>query len=267
MNSSPLFVLPTFNEQNRLEHVIQYYSRFGKIIIVDNFSTDNTLKIAEKYGIKVLTKRNSGTTQTSEWTSWLKSVLGEVPIIALSCSELMSPVTITEIQTNLSRDDVALVRLVTYPITKGVQLNLWGNKKRFVERGLHLGRINIGAVRIHAPYEPLKASNFKTITLDDKFYIEHLRVGRLSTELIKVISYAKVEAHEILSTEHNTPALILIKSILRELVKIFNLRNIFYFKITISEIFIRIVMHLVIYSEISQQYKVTENLYSKRYEK
>ena len=47
-------IIPTFNEEKRLEKALQSVSFADEIIVVDSFSTDKTLEIAKKYDAKVV---------------------------------------------------------------------------------------------------------------------------------------------------------------------------------------------------------------------
>ena len=49
-------IIPTFNEEIHIEEAIQSVQFADEIIIIDSFSTDNTVKIAKKHNV-VLIKR------------------------------------------------------------------------------------------------------------------------------------------------------------------------------------------------------------------
>ncbi len=50
-------IIPTFNEENYIEDCLISVSFANQIIIVDSFSTDFTVKIAEKYNCKILERK------------------------------------------------------------------------------------------------------------------------------------------------------------------------------------------------------------------
>lgn len=52
------FVIFTFNEERRIEYVLRRFQAYGKILIVDNFSTDKTVEIAKKYQANVFQRKN-----------------------------------------------------------------------------------------------------------------------------------------------------------------------------------------------------------------
>ena len=47
-------IIPTFNEEKRVEKALQSVQFADEIIVVDSFSTDKTIEIAEKYATKVI---------------------------------------------------------------------------------------------------------------------------------------------------------------------------------------------------------------------
>ncbi len=59
-SSDITFVLFTFNEERRIERAILNFVKFGRILLVDNESTDRTREIAMQYGCDVLVNANAG---------------------------------------------------------------------------------------------------------------------------------------------------------------------------------------------------------------
>ena len=42
-------ILPTYNEENRIERVLNYYIDKSNILVVDNYSSDKTIEIINNY--------------------------------------------------------------------------------------------------------------------------------------------------------------------------------------------------------------------------
>jgi glycosyltransferase involved in cell wall biosynthesis len=42
------FVLFAYNEEKRIEYPIRNFIKYGEVIVIDNFSTDKTKKVAEQ---------------------------------------------------------------------------------------------------------------------------------------------------------------------------------------------------------------------------
>ncbi len=47
------FLLFTYNEARRIEYVLRCFQSFGRIVVMDNHSTDETVAIARRYGAEV----------------------------------------------------------------------------------------------------------------------------------------------------------------------------------------------------------------------
>jgi len=60
-------IIPTFNEESNIEAVISSVSFADEIIIVDSFSTDNTLTIAEKYNVKIIQRNYKNSASQKNW--------------------------------------------------------------------------------------------------------------------------------------------------------------------------------------------------------
>ena len=59
-NKKITFVFFTFNEKSRIKAVIQNVLMYGEILLIDNFSTDETVTIAKSFGAKIVLYKNTG---------------------------------------------------------------------------------------------------------------------------------------------------------------------------------------------------------------
>jgi glycosyltransferase involved in cell wall biosynthesis len=66
MNSQITFLVFTFNEERRLEHYLKCIQGWGRIVIIDNYSTDKTREIASRYTENIHTFRNPGYIENKE---------------------------------------------------------------------------------------------------------------------------------------------------------------------------------------------------------
>ncbi len=57
VKSNITFIIFTYNEEKRIEYPIKCFLPYGEVIISDDSSTDNTVKIAEKLGAKILKRK------------------------------------------------------------------------------------------------------------------------------------------------------------------------------------------------------------------
>jgi len=61
MNPNIIVIIPAFNEENSIGHVLgDIPDSVSEVIVVNNGSTDNTVKVAEQNGATVLTKNQKG---------------------------------------------------------------------------------------------------------------------------------------------------------------------------------------------------------------
>ena len=61
-------IIPTFNEEHNIEAAINSVKFADEIIVVDSFSTDKTVEIAEKLGAKVLQREYENSASQKNWT-------------------------------------------------------------------------------------------------------------------------------------------------------------------------------------------------------
>ena len=73
MKTNITFVVFTYNEEKRVPWVIENLKWFWDILIIDNFSTDNTKIIAEELWVKVVQYKNPGYVETKEELEFVKS--------------------------------------------------------------------------------------------------------------------------------------------------------------------------------------------------
>jgi glycosyltransferase involved in cell wall biosynthesis len=61
-------IIPTFNEQHNIEAAIDSVSWADEIIVVDSFSTDETVKIAKEKGVRLLQREYGNSASQKNWT-------------------------------------------------------------------------------------------------------------------------------------------------------------------------------------------------------
>lgn len=69
------FVLFMFNEEARIERAVRNFLPYGRVLVVDNHSTDRTVEIAKSLGADVLLHKNQGWVEDEHTTSVVKSVV------------------------------------------------------------------------------------------------------------------------------------------------------------------------------------------------
>lgn len=105
-------IILTYNEENILEKcLVELLKLTTDIIIVDSFSTDNTVRIAEKYNCKIFQKKFEG--YASQRNYALTKVANEEEyIIMIDADEIITPLLLKEIKLALQQEkyDVLLVK-------------------------------------------------------------------------------------------------------------------------------------------------------------
>lgn len=91
------FILFTYNEEKRIKNLVKYLLSYGDVIISDDSSKDNTVKIAEKLGAKVIKRKthipNAENKEEAEFifsyvkTDWVFWGFAD-EIVPLSCLKL-----------------------------------------------------------------------------------------------------------------------------------------------------------------------------------
>ena len=69
------FVLFTYNEEARVERAIRNFRPFGRVLVVDNLSTDRTRDLAVAAGAEVLEHRNPGWVEDEHTVAVVKAAL------------------------------------------------------------------------------------------------------------------------------------------------------------------------------------------------
>jgi glycosyltransferase involved in cell wall biosynthesis len=69
------FVLFMFNEEARVERSVRNYNQYGRVLVVDCFSTDRTCEMAIALGAEILQYQNHGWVEDEHTTSLIKATV------------------------------------------------------------------------------------------------------------------------------------------------------------------------------------------------
>jgi glycosyltransferase involved in cell wall biosynthesis len=93
MNAKITTIAFSYNEETRIQYFLEALRNFSPIIVIDNFSTDNTVEIAKKYTNRVYRYKNAGYVEhpdvarfalsqvPTEWVYWGR--VDEIPPLPL----------------------------------------------------------------------------------------------------------------------------------------------------------------------------------------
>jgi len=104
MDSQITFLVFTFNEERRLEHYLRGIQGWGRIVVIDNHSTDNTCEIAARYTEHVHTFRNPGFIENKETMDFALSKV-ETKWAYLSYVDELLPKVLLEQLMQISKED------------------------------------------------------------------------------------------------------------------------------------------------------------------
>jgi|GEM_PF-797789 len=115
------FILFSFNEENRIEHVVRNLVPYGEVYLLDGGSTDKTQEIAERWGAHFVTRPviKTAHVETAEMFEFAKSLI-KTDWVYWGYVDNLLPKTLLDKMTEISRrDEFAYVYIPIYTY-------LWG---------------------------------------------------------------------------------------------------------------------------------------------
>lgn len=199
MNNISIIIL-TFNEEIHIERCLKnIYQLSSNIYIIDSFSTDKTIEIAQKFNVNIIQNKFINQAQQLQWAIDNCQIDSEW-IIRVDADEYFTPELIEEIQYRLTRLTSNINGIVLkrrhYFLNKWIRfgdryplciLRIWKNKK----------------VRVEQKWmdEHITLLEGKSITFKYDF-IDH-NLNNLTWFIEKHNNYATREAIELLISENN----------------------------------------------------------------
>lgn len=101
--SNITFIIGTFNEEKRIAYPIKQFLPYGDVIVVDNYSTDKTVKIAESLGAKVIKYKNQGWAETKNRMDFVFNHVN-TDWICLGAADEMIPKTCLNLYKKISKE-------------------------------------------------------------------------------------------------------------------------------------------------------------------
>lgn len=250
-----IMVLPVYNESKRLKETLSYYLGYGiDILVVDNYSSDDTYDIASSFPVRLVRQKNKGTTETVEWLSWLCNYLKHNYIMFLSCSEFLSDSYVSFVKAHFASFDIIYSFRSSYTgpeVSLFLQnplslLGLLGNSHdpccRSVDR-CFLSKY-VDKVKIHDSFLSLKSYSTYIVLGKSIYNLVHRRPITSSRELHKLVDYSYHQSVVL----PNRSLLTLLKRIVYELaVGIALLITFRLSMIQFREILARICLHIMHY--------------------
>lgn len=243
-------VLPTYNEESRVERVLDYYSFFGDVVVIDNFSSDKTGEICKRKKVGFFQIANSGTIQTKEWMEIICSIVKSDYVVLLSCSEF-HPRKLMELYGDVARDcSYDLVSVVRDSYTSGKLIQLWGGRFSFsearIERFFNIRNLDFDKIRIHGHFMAINKLSELHLDREDGYVVSHLRDVDVIELIKKSNEYASVEAAHRIERGKAITFSRLIALVFKECLRFIHLPLNQWSMMAFREVWVRIVMHSII---------------------
>jgi len=200
------FVIFTFNEEERIEHVICNFKKYGEVLIMDDGSTDNTKAICEQYGAKYFIRPKtpsvgdaSGETKNLDAANqniydFIKSKV-QTEWMFWGFADNLAPKTLLDKLEEISKQEK--IKYVEIPI----YTYLWGDTKNVAHKGyspvfFRKDFVDFANNKIHGmgqfkgkPDEKLRLANRYDFAIrhyslynTDKFILAHLKYGEIEAQ-------------------------------------------------------------------------------------
>jgi glycosyltransferase involved in cell wall biosynthesis len=182
-NNNITFVVFTFNESQRIERVIKNFKNFGKILIVDNYSSDETVLIAQREGCDILMNKNPGWCEDVVTTSRVKDAVTTDWIYWANADEMIENDTIVEIISTIRSEkyDIISIKRKNYYYGKFLHEAYADRSNRIFKKDAidftgnkihHFGRVLVPSDRIKIEPENIFVHHFISNTA--KSYVNSL---------------------------------------------------------------------------------------------
>lgn len=182
-------IIPTYNEADRISNAIESVHWADEIMIIDSFSTDQTLEIAAEYPVIILEHEYIG---PADQKNWAIPKASHEWIFILDADEEVSPALESEIKAILSQKEIEesafWIPRVNYYMGKKVRYSGWQNDG--VVRLFKRDECRYAQKRVHEEIE----TNGKTGKLSEPLL--HFTYKNLGELLKKVDRYSTWKAKD-----------------------------------------------------------------------
>lgn len=193
------FVLFAYNEENRIEYPIRNFIKYGKVIVIDNASTDKTREIAENLWAKVYEYRNSWYVETPEELDFVRSKV-DTEYMTWSFTDHMWPKKllekVVEITHEWKYDGITAVQKNYHYGFKNLTFSTYGYLGKLVESGRWIvakKETYFATGFIHSSLQ----NNCQTVfhmPMEDDYVVHHLSLYNIKKFEMAHSKYSDIEA-------------------------------------------------------------------------
>ena len=191
--SNLTFVVSTFNESARIGRVIENFKPFGRVLIVDNYSEDNTVEIARTHGCDVLMNKNQGWTEDEETVTNVKQAVKTEWIYWGFADEMLEKTSIEEMAAVIASEKYDVVSILRKNHYYGRFCH--GAFADRAPRAFRKSAIDFTGNKIHS-FGTLMVPKERVCILEGKYFIHHFISNTAKSYLAVIDRYTDVEMHE-----------------------------------------------------------------------
>lgn len=194
MNSSISVVINTLNEGPNIANAIRSVSSWAnEIVVVDMYSVDETVSIAESLGAKVFMHDSVGYVEPARnfavaaATNLWVLILDADEMVTFALSEALQKIALADCA------DVVMIPRLNYDLAKPMMHSGSGPDQDRQTRFFKKGYLNISD-HIHSGLHPVKGARVLKLRFSDGAYLAHFGFLDTSLYLEKLMRYTNVEA-------------------------------------------------------------------------
>lgn len=185
--------IPVFNEESRIKYALTSLKWCDEIIVLDKSSSDNTVKIAEKFGAKVFVINNTDCYNASE-CDFLFKATGDW-VLQFTASDLMSPSLAKEIKRVIETlpSEINTLKLPFHQEVLGIsdERSPWGTAK-----WREMYKKDSLIIDYEGVHGAISVLNKKVYCIDPKYgYMSHLTHVSVDMMLARHIRYWRTEGN------------------------------------------------------------------------
>ncbi len=200
MSSNNLtFVLFAFNEEKRIEYPIRNFIQYGKVIVIDNYSTDKTREIATSLWATVYEYKNNWYVETPEELEFVKSKV-ETDYMTWSFTDHMWPKKLLEKTIEITQkgeyDGITAVQKNYHYGIRNLTFSTYGYLWKFVEGGRWIvakKEMYFATGFIHSSMQNKSKTVFH-MPMEDDYVVHHLSLYNIKKFEMAHSNYSDIEA-------------------------------------------------------------------------
>ncbi|CEK19141.1 predicted glycosyltransferase [Chthonomonas calidirosea] len=185
------FVVFTYNEEARLPLVIRNFRSYGRILVVDNYSTDRTRDIAKEQGCDVLLNRNEGGfMENQETCDNVQSAVRTDWMFWLAADELVAADALEELERLIRSERYDVICMVRKNYFQGAFCHDIAIGYR--ARAFKKNTIDFRNNKIHE-FGRIVAPKERVYYMPSRYFVHHLISNTAATYLETIQRYTEIE--------------------------------------------------------------------------